>query len=294
MFESVDRLISEDYADQKLKDHKRDTLSEFWIRGDNPLTEDEYERHFSEGHYKKDLPSTGVAAKQRQKAITNTESEKIALGMWETLKRRNTNWEAVEPADRTPFDNAEPVTGLGEQKTRIIAKLGNLKMTRKAFVDKVFGTGERGSGFQLNKIDPSLKVKSVYDENSDTFDVIIESDDSQILSFLRESGFDALTTNNTLRVDGIRARGPREAAQSVLGSVFPEEFLDNIDAEPDPKPEDGSVVTNFDHVPSGTTEDTFQSSDAITAESELVEQIEQPESLREKEKGRSDGRQGCP
>ena len=68
--------------------------------------------------------------------------------------------------------------------------------------------------------------------------------------------------------------------------MFPEEFLDNIDAEPDPKPGDGSVVTNFDHVPSGTTEDTFQSSDAITAESELVEQIEQPESLREKDKGR--------
>ena len=293
--ESVDILISEEYANQQLIEHKRNTLNEFWIRGDNPLTEDERERHFSEGHYKKTIadllarsiglggPSTGLAAPRKQKSITNAESEKIALGMWETLKRRNTNWQAAEPADRTPFDNAEPVAGLGEQESRIVAKLGSLKMTAKTFVDKVFGTGEQGTGFQLNKIDPGLKVKAIYDENLDGFDVIIESDDSQIQSLLRESGFSQ--SGNALLATDISALGPREAAQSVLGSVFPEEFLDGINAEPDPKPADGSVVTNFDHVPSGTTEDTFQSSDAITAESELVEQIEQPESLREKDKG---------
>ena len=281
-FGAADSLISESYADQKLKEHKRDVLSEFWIRGDNPLTEDERERHFSEGHYKQSLPSTSMAAPKRRKAITNAEAEKIALGMWETLQRRNTNWQAVDAADRTPFDNAEPTPPL-DASPQIIEKLGTLKIMTKAFVDKVFGTGSRGTGFQLNKIDPSMKVKAVYDENLDRFDVIIESDDPQILSMLRESGFSQ--SGNAIHVNSVPALDPREAAQSILSHVFPEDFLDNIDVEPDPKPADGTPVTNFDHAPSGTTADTFQASDVITSENEMVEQIEQPESLRGVSKG---------
>ena len=135
--------------------------------------------------------------------------------MWETLKNKNTRWQEVDPADRTPFDNADPVGDGQDGRPEVIAKMGTFKTMTKTFVDKSGDTGDKGTAFQVNKIDPSMKVKAVYDENMDSFDVIAESDNREILSLMEASEFGTLT-DNTFRVDDVSALEPRQAAQSIL------------------------------------------------------------------------------